>query len=303
MMNLADAPQPLPKVAPSQMSLADRWILDRLNDAIREVTTAIDRYEFNVAAMKVYDFIWHEFCDWYIELSKDALKGGGERQAAARYVIIHGFDQMLRLLHPFMPFVSEEIWQVIRPYVDDADLAPNLPIAKFPIARDSTLLSPQDSDAMDVTIKITNALNNLRALLGLHPGERIDESEFATPSEDLKQRFETFRPYIENMAKLRELRLLDHSGGVQGGWLKVFVPGVASIQVRKPADFNEVAVKEKLDKRTTEVRKFLDQQEKRLNNPDFVARATDEAQQETREKRDKLREELAQLELQTSMLA
>ena len=117
MMNLADAPQPLPKVEPSQMSLADRWILDRLNDAIREVTRAIDAYEFNVAAMKVYDFIWHEFCDWYIELSKDALKAGGERQAAARYVIIHGFDQMLRLLHPFMPFVSEEIWQVIRPYI------------------------------------------------------------------------------------------------------------------------------------------------------------------------------------------
>ena len=92
--------------------------------AIREVTQPPSmRYEFNVAAMKVYDFIWHEFCDWYIELSKDALKAGGERQAAARYVIIHGFDQMLRLLHPFMPFVSEEIWQVIRPYMDDADLA------------------------------------------------------------------------------------------------------------------------------------------------------------------------------------
>ena len=132
MMNLADAPQPLPKVDPSQMSLADRWILDRLNEAIREVTTAIDAYEFNVAAMKVYDFIWHEFCDWHIELSKDALKAGGERQAAARYVIIHGFDHMLRLLHPFMPFVSEEIWQVIRPYIDDADLAPNLPVANFP---------------------------------------------------------------------------------------------------------------------------------------------------------------------------
>jgi len=303
MMNLADAPQPLPKVEASQMSLADRWILDRLNDAIREVTRAIDAYEFNVAAMKVYDFIWHEFCDWYIELSKDALKAGGERQAAARYVIIHGFDQMLRLLHPFMPFVSEEIWQVIRPYIADADLARNLPIAKFPKARESELLGHQDSDAMEVTLKITNALNNLRALLGVHPGQLIDEAEFATPSEDLKQRFETFKPYIENMAKLRDLRLLNQSGGVQGSWLKVFVPGVASIQVRKPVDFNEAAVREKLDKRITEVRRFYEQQEKRLSNPDFAARASDEAQQETKEKRDKLREELTQLELQASMLA
>ncbi len=82
--------------------------------------------------MKLYQFIWHEFCDWYIELSKEPLKAGGERQAAARWVLINVFDKMLRLLHPFMPFVSEEIWQVIRPYLDEPNLAPHLPIAKYP---------------------------------------------------------------------------------------------------------------------------------------------------------------------------
>ena len=71
--------------------------------------------------MKLYQFIWHEFCDWYIELSKEPLKAGGERQAGARWVLINVFDKMLRLLHPFMPFVSEEIWQVIRPYLDEAE--------------------------------------------------------------------------------------------------------------------------------------------------------------------------------------
>ena len=132
MMNLEGAEQPLPKVEIAKLGLAERWILSRLDTTIREVSGSIDVFEFNVAAMKLYDFIWHEFCDWYIELSKEPLKAGGERQAGARWVLINVFDRMLRLLHPFMPFVSEEIWQVIRPYLDEPNLAPHLPIAKYP---------------------------------------------------------------------------------------------------------------------------------------------------------------------------
>ncbi len=173
MMNLADAPTPIPAVELSRLSLADRWILSRLDAATREITASIDAYEFNVAAMKAYDFIWHEFCDWYIELSKDALKGVDERQAAARYVIIHCFDQMLRLLHPFMPFVSEEIWQVIRPYIGGNDLEPNLVIAKFPKPREGQPLSAAEAIAMQHCIEATEAINRLRALVAIHPADRI----------------------------------------------------------------------------------------------------------------------------------
>jgi len=173
MMNLADAPQPLPKAETAHLSLADRWILSRLDVATREITAAIDAYEFNVAAMKVYGFIWHEFCDWYIELSKDSLKAGGDRQAASRYVLIKCFDRMLRLLHPFMPFVSEEIWQVIRPYIAETDLAQNLVIAKFPEASSSNPLSEAEATAMQHCIEATEAVNSLRALVGIHPGQRV----------------------------------------------------------------------------------------------------------------------------------
>src|SRR5262249_32607869 len=122
LMNLEGAPRPTEQIAHSQLSLADRWILSRLNVAIVAVTSAIDRYEFNVAALSVYQFVWHEFCDWFIELSKEPLKAGGEKQAATRFVLVHCFDQLLRLLHPFMPFISEEIWQALRPYLNQSEL-------------------------------------------------------------------------------------------------------------------------------------------------------------------------------------
>ncbi len=235
MMNLPDPPQRLPKDDASQMSLADRWILSRLDVAVREVTTAIDAYEFNVAAMKVYDFIWHEFCDWYIELSKDALKAGGERQAAARYVIIHGFDQMLRLLHPFMPFVSEEIWQVIWPYIDEADpKAKHLAVAKFPRPGGIEVLSSEESHAMKATIEMTNALNNLRALMGFHPGQLIGEAEFATSSEELRRMFETFKPYLEKWPRFRNCGSSTkvESQGNLSCWIKPLPngPGIGSVR-------------------------------------------------------------------------
>ena len=109
------------------------------------MTQAIDLYEFNVAALTVYQFIWHEFCDWYIELSKEPLKAGGERQAAARRVLVNCFDSMLRLLHPFMPFISEEIWQALRPYVSETNLSEHLAVAKWPVASEHDPLSQPEA--------------------------------------------------------------------------------------------------------------------------------------------------------------
>jgi valyl-tRNA synthetase len=279
MMNLADAPQPLPKIDPSQMSLADRWILDRLNDAIREVTTAIDAYEFNVAAMKVYDFIWHEFCDWYIELSKDALKAGGERQAAARYVIIHGFDQMLRLLHPFMPFVSEEIWQVIRPYIAETDLAPNLPIAKFPAPREERVLSDAEALAMKHCIEATEAVNSLRALVGHHPGQRIRAFIKRMAMADREQ-FEKWGEYAKALGKLDSFAATTN-----------FAQGVVAVPLQwcdlaisPPAEFDFAKATQKLRKELDEVGKHAAQHEKRLNDQNFMTKADPETRVEVEQR-------------------
>src|SRR5258708_27884919 len=204
MMNLDGAAQPIPRVDVATLGLAERWILARLDDTIREVTRAIDAYELNIGAVRLYQFIWHEFCDWYIELSKEPLKNGGERQAAARWVLINVFDKMLRLLHPFMPFVSEEIWQVIRPYIDEPNLAAHLPIAKYPEPSVVNPLAPAEEVAMSHCIEATEAINSLRSLLGWHPGQRV-RAFIKRASATSFDQFKSWIPYAITLAKLESL--------------------------------------------------------------------------------------------------
>ena len=201
MMNLDGAPEPLPKIEIGKLGLAERWILSRLDDTIREVSRSIDAYEFNIAAMKLYQFIWHEFCDWYIELSKESLKAGGERQAAARWVLINVFDKMLRLLHPFMPFVSEEIWQVIRPYIEEQNLAAHLPIAKYPEASATNPLSPAE-EARDESLHRGDRSDQLTALVARMAsraaGGRGDQSRRRVDAREI----ETWTKYAKILGKL-----------------------------------------------------------------------------------------------------
>ncbi len=294
MMNLETAPQPLPKVEVAKLGLAERWILARLDDTIREVTRSIDAYEFNVAAMKLYQFIWHEFCDWYIELSKEPLKAGGEPQSGARWVLIDVFDKMLRLLHPFMPFVSEEIWQVIRPYLDEQNLAAHLPIAKYPEPSSTNPLSTPEEVAMNHCIEATEAINSLRSLLGWHPGQRVTA---VIRAGDVRE-FETWQPYAMTLAKLEAVKV-DASGD-----RAVFAHlAWADVGVDAPDGFDFDVARQKVQKQLEEVGKHAAQHEARLNDSRFMTKADPETRVEVAQRfeglqvqRKLLSEQLRQLE-------
>ena len=118
---------------PEKLELEDKWILSKLNRAIREITENMDRYELGVAAQKVYDFIWDDYCDWYIELTKTRLQGEDEdSKVRAQQVLCYVLTQMLKLLHPFMPFITEEIWQAL-PHEAGAEGVPDAPeLARSP---------------------------------------------------------------------------------------------------------------------------------------------------------------------------
>lgn len=96
---------------PDELALEDKWVLSLYNDLVKEVTDNLERFELGIAVQKLYDFIWDVFCDWYIELAKIRLQKGGEPAQCAKRVLIYVMSNVLKLLHPFMPFVTEEIWQ------------------------------------------------------------------------------------------------------------------------------------------------------------------------------------------------
>jgi valyl-tRNA synthetase len=331
LMNLEDAPKPVPAVDVSELPLAERWILSRLNAAIREVTAAIDAYEFNRAAMVVYQFVWHEFCDWYIELSKEPLKAGGERQAAARYVLVRCFDQMLRLVHPFMPFISEEIWQALRPYFSEADLSDHLAVAKFPVAAETDPITPAESESMDLCIQTTQAINSLRSLAGHHPGQRVrallrlsleqggypvveEESgklemlslhpglEFPAELQPGLRHFGAWKDYAATLAKLSALEIGEDSEPRPDS--AIFAPlGWGEVGIETPAGFDFDKARAMLSKKLDEVQMHLGRHVGRYENPGFRAKADEETIAEIAEKIEELKSQKSLLENQIRQLS
>ena len=284
MMNLEGASQPLEEVDPARLGLLERWILGRLDTAVREVTRAINAYEFNVAAMAIYTFIWHEFCDWYIELSKDSLKADADPQARAqaRWVLVTCFDRMLRLLHPFMPFISEEIWQVIRPFLSEANLSQHLAVAKFPEALERAVMSATDATAMEHCIAATEAINSLRSLLGYHPGQRV-RVVIRSTKENVAPEFAAWKPYALTKVKADSIELIALDAALPAGAVRTVLEW-GEIAVLAPDGFDFAKALGVARKKLDEVTGHHKQHLARLNNPEFLAKAAPEMQQQIRER-------------------
>ena len=286
LMNLEGAPQPLPPIENAKLGLAERWILSRLDAAIAKVTQEIEAYEFNNAALTVYQFIWHEFCDWYIELSKEPLKAGGERQAAARLVLVTCFDRMLRILHPFMPFISEEIWQTIRPYLGEADLSEHLAVAKFPEPTVAFKLNPEEADAMDRCIGTTEAINSLRSLAGHHPGQRV-AAIIRYDTNGGSDHLDAWREYAMVLGKTTQLDVLSVS--TPRPEQMVFAPlAWAEVGIEAPEGFDFDKARGAVRKKLDEVRGHLGRHQVRFENPGFRAKADAETVAEIAEKIEEL---------------
>ena len=164
MMNLGDAPCALPDAA--ELETADKWILSKLNRLIGEVTENLDKYELGVAVQKIYDFIWDSYCDWYIELTKARLYGeDAASKRSAQRVLVWVLDRILRLMHPFMPFITEEIWQAI-PHEGAA-----LICAEWP-KTDAALDFPTEETAMESIMNAIRAVRNRRAEMNVPPSKK-----------------------------------------------------------------------------------------------------------------------------------
>ncbi|MDD9882984.1 MAG: class I tRNA ligase family protein, partial [Gammaproteobacteria bacterium] len=207
-----------------ELSLADRWFMSALQRSAAEVNNAFGNYRFDLAAQEIYALLWNHYCDWYVELSKPALNlksddGGGEnieaRQRGTRRTLVRAFETMLRLAHPFMPFITEEIWQVVAPMAGVAGAAgaraPTLMLQPYPQAQTAAI----DADAereMQRVIDIVLAIRKLRGENRVPPGRRIPVIIADAPGDAPALPAESKR-YIETLARTMPIQTAGDGAG------------------------------------------------------------------------------------------
>ena len=297
LMTLGDAERvPLERVADA-LELPDRWILSRLSRATADVTEALERFRLSDGALRVYEFFWGELADWYLEMAKPRLYGdlGEESRTAARATLLEVLDGALRLLHPFMPFITEAVWQRL-PRGEDAPAS--LMVAPWPGAR------PEWEDAgaearMEELQALVGAVRNIRSEYGVQPGTRIP-LRVGSASPALRADLEASRRMLRDLARVEELAFDGTAGGVGASAVlrsgaEVFVPLEGAIDVEKE--------KGRLRDEVARLEGQITGTEKKLANESFVSRAPQEVVQREREKvasyteqRSKLASKLAALE-------
>jgi valyl-tRNA synthetase len=247
-------------------SLSDKWVKARLNKAIEEVTRSLDEYRFNDAAATIYRFIWHEFCDWYLELSKPAFYGkvGPEQRLAAQRTLQDVFKNVLLLIHPFMPFVSEELWQVFHKSDEQSIM-----VSTFPVP-DKKREDATAEKEMELVMDIITSIRNIRGEMQIPPSRKL-QVMISVPDKSNKKIVESGKNYIINLANLdvltAEEALVEPKGVATGvvGALKVFVPLAGIVDI--------AGEKTRLQKEIIKVEKDLAQCSRKLANRDFREKA------------------------------
>ena len=283
MMNLAeDAKNQLP--ATDKLEIADKWVLSRLNTLIAEVTENLEKYELGVAVQKVYDFIWDTYCDWYIELTKARLYSeDADRKQTAIQVLVYVLDQILRLLHPFMPFITEEIWQSI-PHEGDA-----LIVAQWPQAKQE-LSFKAECEMMETVMESIRAIRNRRAEMNVPPSKKA--ALYVLTSKP--KVFTEGVGFLQRLAYADTVELLEKEPEVLEGMVtittadaKLYIPMGQLVDVAKELD--------RISKELEKARKNLAGIEGKLSNENFTARAPEAVVNAERAKADKARDLIAQL--------
>ena len=248
------------EVKEEELTLADKWIRSRLTQAIADMNAAFEEYKFYEAADRIYHFVWHEFCDWYIELVKPSLK---QKNRTSLAVLIDTLDQILRLLHPIMPFVTEEIWQHLPS--DGISLA----LAEFPTP-DARMIDKGEESAMKV---LQNAIVELRTLKAENQIPLKQKIRLLVKcSKQEKKAIREHQVYFEVLANVESLEILDKFPEGQ-----MMLKGVAgSIEMAIPlekglVDFEKE--KQRLEKELTKIKAEIEKIENRLGNEAFVEKA------------------------------
>ena len=269
---------------PEQLELEDKWILSKLNDVIRDVTANMESYELGVAAQKLYDFIWDNFCDWYIELTKARLNGEDEAaKVQAQQVLCYVLTQMLKLLHPFMPFITEEIWQAL-PHEGDYLMLQDWPVY------DEKFCFADEERAMELVMDAIKAIRARRSEMNVPPSKK---AELTVVTEE-QAVFTTGIPFLKRLANASEVTVAADAPADVNGLVSV-VTSAAKLYIPLAELVDLDAERARLAKEIEKAEKYLAGIEKKLSNEKFVSKAPEAVVQRERDNMEKTRALIAQL--------
>ncbi len=269
---------------PETLETEDKWVVSLYNTLVKEVTDNLERLELGIAVQKLYDFIWDVFCDWYIELAKTRLQAGGDKARSVQQVLVYVLGNTLKLLHPFMPFITEEIWQSL-PHAGEG---PSIMVAKWPVYDEKLSFAQEEADFQKV-MDLIKAIRNQRAEMNIPPAKKakvyIQTGETGV--------FQAGAPFLERLASAQSVEVgerFDLPGAVQvvTPAAKAYIPMEQLIDREK-----ELARLQKEKEKCLSDIAFV---EKKLQNQAFVAKAPAQVVEAERKKIQVSQQHLAKLE-------
>jgi valyl-tRNA synthetase len=273
MMNLTIDKNELPE----KLELEDRWIISKLNTLVREVCENLDRYELGVAAAKIYDFIWDSYCDWYIELTKPRLNGDDENaKTGAQKVLLYVLIETLKVLHPFMPFITEEIWQAL-PHI-----GPSLMVEKYPEYSEK-LAFPEDEAGFESIMAAVRAIRVRRSEMNVPPSKK----PHLIIVTDRTAVFETGRVYLSKLAFAGDLTITSTPPAAADGLVAVVTNDAKLyMPLSELVDFEKE--RERIAKELKKAQDDLQKTQAKLQNESFISKAPENVVNAERERVEKL---------------
>ena len=247
---------------PRGYSFPDMWIIGRLNQTIEQVTQAYETYRFDLAAETLYSFVWNDYCDWYLELAKVQLQTGcASRQRATRHTLLRVLEAALRLLHPIIPFITEELWQTVAPMCD-VKTADSIMLARFPEA-DREQIVQTTFEQMTVLQDLIGAVRNLRGEMGIQPN--VKAPLFVESADDLAD-YLKYLPMMTRLTEAQQVATLPESEDAP-----VAVCNGARLMLK--VEIDKAAETARLSKEAEKLQKALDKLNAKLSKPGYTEKA------------------------------